>query len=207
MASWLKVLVNAHGEPAFVAVEMDVGIRHLLNPKREAFRSIAGGLFGSGGDAAVIDALAKTMAWEVDAHRAVLPNHDPVYLDHPDKPRSGAINGIASFNSFRGELSDFNGDRSSVTEVTTHLSSKAQTRATTAAIPHYPEIREDQKARERDFLSSIRRELRMAGWGLLVVGALHASRYDNDTFRMLLDREGHHITVKYLTWQPPANIA
>ncbi len=199
--------MNAHGEPAFVAVEMDVGIRHLLNAKRETFRNVAAGLFGTGGDAAVIDALAKTMAWEVDAHRGVLPNKDPVYLDHPDRPRSGAINGIASFNSFRAELADFNEDRSSVIEVTTHLSNKAQTRATTAAIPHYPAIRDEQKARERDFLSNIRRELRMPGWGLLVVGALHASRYDNDTFRMLLDREGHFITVKYLTWQPPANIA
>jgi uncharacterized protein YbaP (TraB family) len=41
-----------------------------------------------------------------------------------------------------------------------------------------------------------------AGWGLAAVGALHACRLDNDTFRQLMEAAGYPVTVRQLGWDP-----
>ncbi len=206
LVGWTHSLVDSIGDPTFVAVEMDVGIKGILDGKRQMFRVLAGGLFGGGAAPQVIEALAMTMAWEVDSHRALLKDLDPIYLDLPDKPRSHAINGVASFEHFNIELKDYAGDPTSVSDACKHLSQKAAARATDVA-KAYASKRDEQKARERDFMYSLRFALKGNGWGLIVVGALHASNYDGDTLRALLQKAGHKVTVKYLTWQPPAGIA
>jgi len=207
LIDWLTAEVARRGsEPSFVGVEMDEGIQYLLRTKRNSFRNLAGGLWGDGAAPAVVTSLASAMAWEVDAYRKVLPGVEPTYLDPPDRATSQGVDGLLAFGSCLVKLQGFSGNRNDVDEVVAWLSKAAVTRATTDGTRRFAAIRDDQRKREKAWMYNLRFQLEKSGWGLAIVGALHASRYDHDTFRQLLISAGHMPIPHYLTWTPPAAI-
>jgi hypothetical protein len=207
---WLRELVDHLGHPTFVAVEMDPNIRWYLRGRRGMFDCLAGGIWGDGVDPNVARMLAGTMAWEVDAHSAVI-DINPIFLDEAGT-REGTVDAKLHFTLMMTRLKGFEGDRRNTGEVTAYISARASTAADQGAVNRYkddPDYREKEAIREERWLRPIRQELRMEGWGLVVVGAMHASRYDDRTFRSLLAATpGVEIgDVRYLTWSPPADIA
>lgn len=210
LVEWLKPLVEKLGHPAFVAVEMDPNIKAFLKIRRGMFERLAGGLWGDGVDPPVARALGETMAWEVDAHRAIL-DIEPVFLDEAGS-REGAVEPKLHFGISTKRLEGFSGDRRSADEVAGYISEKSISVADAGAVNRYkndPDFREQEAKREAGWIRVLRDELRKDGWGLAVVGAMHASQYDDRTFRNLLaaQRGVELAEVHYLGWTPPTNIA
>jgi hypothetical protein len=210
LEEWLKRLVDKLGYPAFVAVEADPNIRWFLRARRRTFERLAGGLWSDGVEPAVAHVLAQTMGWEVDAHRAIV-DVDPVFLDAPGT-REATVEPKQHFLLMVLRLEGFAGDRGSAAEVAAHISERAVAGANVGGTHRYdsePNFRQEQAAREEGWHRTLRPELRQDGWGLVVIGALHASRYDDRTFRSLLAvTPGVEVAaVNYLGWSPPAAIA
>ncbi len=206
-ADWFGQLVAARGNPAFIGVEMDDGIRHMLRVIRERFKGLATGLWGDAAEPAVLNMLADTMAWEVDAHRAACPELEPVFLEDANiHASSSGVDHLQAFASFRADLGGFDGDRKSPAEVAAWVSSSALARADRYGLDTYTRKRDLHRRRERQWHYALRFETRKPGYGVAVIGALHASRHDPETFRRLLERDGHQVAVEYLSWRPPVEI-
>ncbi len=109
------------------------------------------------------------------------------------------------------QVAGYTGDRTNVAAIADYIDQAAIAAASTERYDKHPDFRKEQAAREAGWSTKIRRELARAlrdqrdGWIIAVVAALHASRYDDCTFRNLLaNTQGLRIAdVNYLAWTPP----
>lgn len=211
LVEWLKDLLAKESKPPrLIAVEHDPNVKGFVTMERSAFKNLASGLWGDGVDPGVAEMLAQSLAWEVDAHRAVI-DEDPFFLDDPGS-REKAMKGSSHLTLMKARLTGYEGAHDDVEAIANHVDAAAVAAASIEALAEFrkPENREKQAKREEGWLARVRYEVRFDlvrkqdGWILGVVGALHASQHDDRTFRNLLaNTAGFDIVdVRYLAWIP-----
>lgn len=204
LVMWLQEIQQAEQEPPrFVAVEWSQGGQGMIEFQRPAFVRIAGGLLGNGTQADLTNRLAMTIAWEVDSHRAVFGDVPPTYLDPPSRQTSRAINAGLYLDIFRQRLLGFAGD----VAVTQDVLQWIRDRCIEAGQNDVPDFPHRDLGREQTWLDRLEAQHAhdSPGWGVAVVGALHASTIDPNTFRTRSANAGYVVQHRYLQgWDPDA---
>jgi hypothetical protein len=201
LVGWVNEIRDQLGDPAFVAVEWGPGALGLIALARPSFRKLAGGVWGDGATEDLIGRLADTIGWEADAHCAVLPELPPVYLDPLRRRTNRALNAGLYAEIFWQRLREYPGDRGDVAATLAWIRTRS---IEVAQADAYGLLEGRDLTREEAWRNRLAEQHPpdSGGWGLAVVGALHASSLDDDTFRRLLEAAGYPVTVRQLGWDP-----
>jgi len=205
LVAWLKELRAEYGQdPQFVATEWDSGTKSkaLRDHQRDRFRKFALGLWEDACDPVIAERLSSMVGWEVDAHREVFPNLDPVFLDPIERKTHKGLDGALYFEIVRKRLDNFRGPRTDVDAILQHVRD-AEVKAAPAALA---DAAQKNEGRDAGWVEVFMNEMEKNdnGWAIGVMGAGHASRNHESTCRELLTVRGAHLRdVLFIAYKPP----
>lgn len=205
LVAWLKELKAEYGEdPQFVATEWDSGTKSkaLRALQRARFRNFALGLWEDACDPVVAERLSLMVGWEVDAHREVFPNLDPIFLDPIERKTHKGLDGALYFEIVRTRLYSYRDSRTDVEAILRHVRD-AEVKAAPAGLA---DAAQKNEGRDSGWVEVLLHELEKSnnGWGIGVMGAWHASRNHESTCRELLTVRGAHLCdVRFIAYKPP----
>jgi hypothetical protein len=194
--------VIERGGPAFVAIEWDSGILTTRDEQRALFREKWTNSRPKDGPQ-IVDALVERLGWESDAHLALLPDTPIVWLEQGRDPPPSQ--GPMAVNRLFTEQMVIGPDYKATP------SDQVMPRICNYWLKEADGVADAMKANGRDFSRDEKwRDLVAAaiaahsvGWGLIVVGALHASEWDDKTLYCMLGQT-HLCQAHFLLWSPVA---
>jgi len=195
---FMKTL-SAESKPVLVAVEWDSGIVAKLEAEREDFKR-RWARFREQDPPELVEQLAKSIAWESDVFKDVFGDLPVVWLeDGRGEPPS--TRPLGSNRRLDCEYA---------------LAPDPKERPTADVLPRLhrywledaevtqKKLIEDGRDSSRDkaWEKNLAPSLDKDGWALVIVGAIHASDWDDETLFNLLIAGGHRCDAGFLVWKP-----
>lgn len=195
---WLQSL-RPLGNPEFVAVEWDSGIRARLEGERQDFRA-RWARFRGQDPQWLVDQLTESIAWEADVFRPVFGDLRVVWLedgrDPPPSSRPLGLNRRFDWEFVLAPDPKVRPPEDVLPRLHQYCIEDAETTQRSLA-------REGRDAgRDKKWAETLLPLLGADGWSLVIVGALHASEWDDQTLFSLLQAKGHTCETEYLLWRP-----
>lgn len=188
--------------PAFVAVEWDDAVAPKLSTERSDFQKRWKAKRPADAEQ-LVRQLSDTLAWEADIHADSYPDTPVIYLDNGREPLpSSTLSAVGLIYRYSMWLMPQWVEVASE-EILERLVGKSVEDAEVAMQAAGKDGLRPDSDRDVEWDKAISNALPQlhGDWGLIVVGAAHASDYDDKTLFSLLSKK-HECTAEFLVWKP-----
>lgn len=199
---WIRELSDRQGQPCFVAVEWDCGIREKLDAEREDFLT-RWARFRPNDPPGLVRQLSDVIGWEADAHVDACAGAEVCYLDDGRDPlpssRPLGRNRRVDFEYILAPDPQMRPADEVLARIHQYYVEDA-----VRVVANFRDAGRDA-SRDHEWANCLSAKAAAQDrdtWGLVIVGAYHASRCDGRTLFTLLRERGHDCEAKFLGWEP-----
>jgi hypothetical protein len=193
-------LNETSGAPTLVATEWDRGIQRKEQHERADFKE-RWSRFRDQDPPKLLQSLADSIAWESDVFREVFGDVPVVWLEDGRNPLpSDRPLGRNRRVDFEIALVPPDPRQCPVEEVLPRIHEYWIRDAESTQKQLARDGRDP--TRDKEWAKILKAHLTDNGWALVIVGAVHASQWDNQTLYNLLRHHGHDCETQFLVWTP-----